>query len=353
MTVYSKETKQGTRWYFQFIREGVYHRGGGCRTKREASDAEHSERNLLSPHPVMAFGEVCDRYLTWIKERGQCEKWVYEKTLFIKKHLKTWFHLPVEEISRELIERHILDRAERGTGRTANNDLKFIKSIFSFAMQMGYCSLHPCCGIQTLAAEERIKYIPPIEDFMKVYMVASPIEKRLLSLLFCTAARVNEILNLKWTDVTPSHLILRSRKHKGGDLRERRIPLNDVTKEALSFLGQKKEDFFVFVNPRQRDRYLRRPKLMRSLCRKAGVRPFGFHSIRHLATSVLVNQKEDLQTLRDLLGHAKITTTQIYVHSIEDSLSSATEKLGEIFNDHSTKYSGSVEKTPKNQGNGQ
>lgn len=350
MTCYSKNTKKGVHWYYQFIQEGEYYRGGGYATKREAQDQEHAARNSLSPNPRMAFGELCDKYLTYIKQRGQAERWVYEKTRFIKKHLQAWFRMDCSQINRALIEEHLFERNSSVSGDAANKSLKFIRAIFTFGIQMGYCLEHPCKGLSNFSSEERVKYIPSVEDFMKVYMVADPIEKRLLILLFCTAARVSEILTLKWVDVTPTHVILRSRKHKEGQLRERRIPLNSTMRDALAFLGKGFSEY-VFENKREGTRYLRRPKLMASLCKKAGVKPFGFHSIRHLATSVLVNQHEDIQTLKDLLGHAKITTTQIYVHSIEDSLSTATEKLGEIFNDHSTISDGKAENSTKIAGN--
>jgi len=352
LSVYSKKTRNGKRWYFQRMIDGEYHRGGGYLTKREAQEAER----FLCPNRKMAFGELCDKYISWIRSRNQSAAWVYEKILFVKKHLSPWFTKPVDDISRGHIEEHLLRRAQAVSTATANKDLKFIKAIFSFGVQMGYCSGNPASAIARMPTEERLKYVPPLDDFMKVYMVARPVEKRLLALLFCTAARVGEILNLRWEDVADSYLILRSRKHKEGRLRERKIPLNPVMKEAFDFLSTHvscgRKEGFVFQNPRgEGNRYLRRPKLMRSLCEKAGVRSFGFHSIRHLATSCLMREGESIQTLKDYLGHAKITTTQIYVHSLEDSLSVAAQKLGNLFNKYSIKSSKNsinVDKNAKN-----
>ncbi len=339
MTVYSKKTNKGLRWYFQFIQNREYHRGGGYPTKNEAREVEVKERNILSPHPKMDFGEVCDNYLTYIKDRNQSMGWVYEKKLFIKKHLKNWYLIPVDEITNQMIETLVIERGKQTSGYMGNKALKFLKAIMNFALDREWVDYNVCNDVELLPTEESLKYVPSLEDFLKVYDVANPKERGLLLLTFCTAGRIGEILDLKKGDIFQNYLILRSRKHREGSRKERKIPLNQIMRDTIEWLLERSGDSeYIISNPRERgNRFLRRPKLMHSLCKKAGVKFFGFHSIRHLATSELVDRGENLKTLQELLGHAKITTTGIYVHSIKDSLAMATEKLGSIFNGHSTK----------------
>lgn len=321
---------------------GVYHRGGGYLTKREAAEAE----NCLSPNRRMAFGELADKYLTWVTARNQSAAWVYEKKLFVKKHLSKWFRIPADEITRIQIEEHLLERAEAVSSATGNKDLKFIRAIFSYGIQVGYIASDPTRGIKRFPVDEKIKYVPPMTDFIRLCDVAAPQDRKLLVLLFCTGGRINELLSMRWEDLRDGFVVLRSRKHKDGAMKERRIPMNDVMKAVIEEDTAGRSDY-VFENRREMDRYLRRPKLMRGLCKKAGVPFFGFHNIRHLATSVLMQEGESIQVLKDLLGHAKITTTQIYLHSLENSLENAAQKLGKIFVNHSLKSDEYSIKIPK------
>lgn len=56
---------------------------------------------------------------------------------------------------------------------------------------------------------------------------------------------------------------------------------------------------------------------MRTLCRKAGVRPFGFHSIRHAGASVMENSNVPVGAIQRILGHQNRSTTEIYLHSLD------------------------------------
>ena len=316
------------------MEDGTYHRGGGYHTQREAREGESESRKSPYHIPKMGFGELCDKYLTWIKNRGQSERWICEKTLFIKKYLTSWFGISAEDIHHSLIEGHLFGRAKRVSNFSANKDLKFLKAIFTFGLQMGYCFCNPCEKIRKLPTEERVKYIPSVADFLKVLAIAKPMEQKLLILLSRTAARIGEILDLKWSDVGQDYVILRSRKHTGGMLKERKIPLSPDAAEVIEWLRslsgeQARSSEHLFTNNRTGTRFLRRPKLMRTLCRKAGVKPFGFHSLRHLGASLLSRGMVPLKDIGTYLGHAKITTTDRYIQSLEDSLSKAAGSLDE------------------------
>jgi integrase len=58
---------------------------------------------------------------------------------------------------------------------------------------------------------------------------------------------------------------------------------------------------------------------MKTLCRKAGVRYFRFHALRHLGASILDRENVPLGTIQRILGHENRTTTEIYLHSIGEA----------------------------------
>ena len=59
-----------------------------------------------------------------------------------------------------------------------------------------------------------------------------------------------------------------------------------------------------------------RQHLMRRLCRRAGVKKFGFHAIRHLSASILAHEGVDVPTIQYILRHKSITTTSRYLHRL-------------------------------------
>lgn len=322
LTVYNKSTiKKGvTRWYFQFMTGGKYHRGGGYLTKREAQGAEAQERRLSSAHPDMVFGDLAEKYLTYVLDRKQSKRWYLEKRNFFKNRCVHWFRERIDTIDRADIEGFILERS-KSSPYMANKELKFLKAMFNYAVSQGLLPGNPCSGIEKVSVEKRVRHFPSMADFNKLLLVAGPIEQRMLILMFTTAARQNEILDLKWRDIDKEAIILRTRKHKGGAIREDRIPIGPKAREAIDWLRSHcpggPEDY-IFLNRRTSTRYDRRPKLMRSLCLKAGVKLFGFHDIRALAASKLSDEGTPIKYISSRLRHLKTSTTEIYLHAIEE-----------------------------------
>jgi len=58
---------------------------------------------------------------------------------------------------------------------------------------------------------------------------------------------------------------------------------------------------------------------MKTLCKKAGVRYFRFHAVRHFGASVLDCANVNIGSIHRILGHQNRTTTKIYLHSIGES----------------------------------
>ena len=154
----------------------------------------------------------------------------------------------------------------------------------------------------------------------KILMAAGP-DRPLLLILFHTMARIDEILRLKWDDVnfTEKWVKLWTRKRRGGNWESDNMPMNEDLEAVLWGLWQKKEqDEWVFFNRLQGTRYLYRPKLMGTICRRAGVPKYGFHTIRHFVASYLFDKKkQSLQVISKLLRHKSLQTTERYLQAID------------------------------------
>ena len=79
---------------------------------------------------------------------------------------------------------------------------------------------------------------------------------------------------------------------------------------------------YVFTDPDTGQKYVHRNKFMKTLCKRAGVKPFGFKALRKFGPSVLNDiHRVSIKKLQRLLRHRTQTTTEIYLKKIDDDLS--------------------------------
>lgn len=154
--------------------------------------------------------------------------------------------------------------------------------------------------------------------------------KALLEVLYATGMRVSELVELPRSVLTGDDRVL-TITGKGG--RERIVPLNGAAREALArYLTRGSEDNdapvqrskFLFPS-RSAEGHLTRQRLaqeLKELAQEAGLDPerISPHVLRHAFASHLLDRGADLRAVQQLLGHADISTTQIYTHVLEERL---------------------------------
>jgi integrase len=125
---------------------------------------------------------------------------------------------------------------------------------------------------------------------------------------------------LTWEDVNLEQGWVRlwTRKRRGGELEADYFPMVESLRTIFQrrWRYQYKESPHVFQIPGNRLRYM-----MDRLCRKAKVKRFGFHAIRHYVASIMVDQgKASLKQAQLALRHRRQGTTETYLHLIERGL---------------------------------
>ena len=161
----------------------------------------------------------------------------------------------------------------------------------------------------------------------------------LLELLYATGLRVSELVSLPLSAVArdPQFLIVTG---KGG--KERLVPLSDPARDALTaykdqrraFLPKGAESSYLFPSVGKDSRtggHLTRQRvgqLLKSLAAEAGIMPSKVspHVLRHAFASHLLDHGADLRAVQQMLGHADISTTQIYTHVLNERLRSLVEQ---------------------------
>jgi len=163
----------------------------------------------------------------------------------------------------------------------------------------------------------------------------SPTRERdgaIIELLYGSGLRVSELCGLPLASVVrePDFVLVRGKGDK-----ERQVPVTDAAKTAIAaylavrpqFLGKAKSNPHLFIaGPRPLDRTWVTMRL-KSLAKLAGLDPakVSSHVLRHAFATHLVEGEADLRSVQLLLGHADITTTQIYTHVAQPRLKATVE----------------------------
>ena len=316
MSVYRERNK----WRYDFWKKGVRHRQAGFRTKLEAKMAEAESRKNLKVINTDFIG-LCERRLSNL-EAKRSKKYYKENLRLFKKLTMRWGDK--KDITKIDVEDYLNEVAKQST-RQAGMRLRLIKALFNYGKKSQLISHNPTDGVEPYAKEKVSVYIPTEEDIKKVLSVASDKDRLYLLVIIHTLSRISSINNLRWEDIHDDYLTLYTRKAKNSDLKKIVIPLNQVLKETLARIERK--GGYVFINPTTRKPYQYRSKLMKGLCKKAKVTPFGFHAFRHFGASLLDNKGVALSTIQKLLGHERPSTTDLYIQSLRGSTIEALKEL--------------------------
>lgn len=222
------------------------------------------------------------------------------------------------------IESYLAQAYEARGPKAANRDLRDLKALYNWADRRGIVSAAEVRRVSPYPEDRPRKYVPPVEDFNRVLMVAEGDDRDLLLCLYHTAARRGEILErLTWDDVNFEGRFIRlhTKKRRGGHLEGRTVPMNQTLHEVLRrrWEARDKSVPWVFVSAKTGGQFSREGKklLMRELCDRAGVRYFGLHAIRHMVSTVLADcGKATPRQIQALLGHQRFETTERYLHEL-------------------------------------
>lgn len=326
---------QGKGWRYDFTLQGTRYTGSWFKTKTEAKDAESTKRKgVMNPKSTetptgMGFLELANKRLDHVKAYNSMSHY-RDHVYMAKRWVKLFGDRNCESISREEIKCFVLKRS-KVSRYTANHDLRCLRSLFNFGIKEGWISSNPTKGIPFLPVEKKIKYVPPKEDVLKVIMAADPDTKDYLLSILDTMARVGEINRLSWAEVNfqERSVTLYTRKKRGGNLTPRRVAMTDRLYQMLSrrYDRRDKRKPWVFWHRYWSKKtkewlegpYKDRKLIMKSLCKKAGVKYFRFHPLRHFGASMLDHANVNIGSIQRILGHENRATTEIYLHSIGQS----------------------------------
>lgn len=237
---------------------------------------------------------------------------------------------------------------------SVNRLLSTMKNMFTKAEQWGLVPE------QTLKAVRRVKLSKESpgrlrfltgEETRRLIKACGKSIRGMVVFALNTGCRRGEILGLKWENVDLKHGFIHVEKTKNGESRD--IPINAELRETLRGIVRRLDSPYVFVKPEVTKRVLdikkkpgpktrqeeikKKPAVdtryrdirtaFTTACRRAGIKDFRFHDLRHTFASHLVMAGVDLTTVSRLMGHKSLAMTLRYSHLAPDHLQRAVDAL--------------------------
>ena len=202
-----------------------------------------------------------------------------------------------------------------------------LKSFFHYLFARGIISSDPTATVDSPKVEKRLPKTLTTEDIS--LLLSAPTKKStakglrdsaLLALLYATGMRVTELVTLQMDDLDLENQILRCPGKDSGEMRE--LPFDEHTQEILNsyvnrgrpHLLKNRSETALFLN--HRGQRLTRQGLwliIKTYARQARLStPVTPHTLRHSFAAHKLENGSNLQEIQELLGHANISTTQIY-----------------------------------------
>lgn len=228
------------------------------------------------------------------------------------------------EITPEMIERYKAERLERVTPASVNRELACLKHMFTKAIEWGYVKVNPAKAVRRLKEPPgRLRYLS-LDEIQALLKACSEHVRPIVVTALNTGMRRSELFNLRWLDIDFKNRKITVVNSKNNE--SRIIPINLTLYEELSNLSRRAQGEYVFA--RKDGRPLKDVKKgFSSALKKAGIKNFRFHDLRHTFASHLVMQGVDLRTVQQIMGHKDIKMTMRYSHLSPDYVQKAVEKL--------------------------
>jgi integrase/recombinase XerD len=210
-----------------------------------------------------------------------------------------------------------------------------VRGLHRFAVREGLSAGDPARGVRPAAPPRRPPRAITIEDVERLLAAAGPgdtardlRDRALLEVLYGTGARISEAVGLEVGDVDVTRAVVRLR---GG--RDRVVPVGRYAREALEAYLRRARPVLdargrgggaLFLNARG-GRLSRQSawSTLRSAAVRANLEHVSPHTLRHSFATHLLEGGADVRVVQELLGHASVTSTQIYTLVTVDRLREA------------------------------
>lgn len=263
----------------------------------EYLDAERG----LSENTISAYGRDLTAFLDLCEKNGALE---------------------IQNIEREQVNLYIMDLYEKKFSPTSvMRKIASLRGFFKWLCANEICKKNPTVTLEQPKVPKRLPKVMSVAEIEEILTDnLNPLERVIVELLYGCGLRVSELVNLTLSSIDMSASYLRC---TGKGSKERIVPLGKKAKEALNIYFDKR-DFAVKKFDLETKRLLvsDNGKILNRQDVYTFIHEHGKkihknispHTLRHSFATHLLENGADLRIVQELLGHADVSTTQLYTH---------------------------------------
>jgi integrase len=281
------------------------------------------------------LGEYLDEhYFPWVSANRKTGSETIAK---IKLCFSFLFGTKIKDIDAARVERWRVERLQKVKASSVNRDMTALKAAINWGYKRKILGANPLFQLESLQERDSqplVRYLSPDE---RARLTAALDErdrrsadhlKPMVIISLNTGARRGALLALRWADVDMDKKILTLRGEEGKSGRTYYVPLNNAARDAFCEWRKRSKGEFVFPSPGGGKMHDCRSSF-KNLLEKAGIENFRWHDMRHDFASQLVMKGVDLNTVRELMGHADLKMTLRYAHLAPEMKAKAVGVLDE------------------------
>lgn len=243
----------------------------------------------------------------------------------------------LEKIDYLLLRKYLAVLKERHLGnRSVGRHLSSLRSFFRFLSREGLIKTNPILMLSSPRLDKHLPSFMTEEETAKLIESAFPKDNKdelglrdraILETFYSSGLRISELVSLGLDDVDAIAGII---KVMGKGRKERIAPIGEAALAAIRKYidSRKKQSSALFLNKNGKRISIRGVRgIVEKYLKNAGIQHgVSVHTFRHSFATHLLNRGADLRTVQELLGHASLSTTQIYTHLTTDRLKSVYDK---------------------------
>ncbi len=310
-------------------------RDAEARLHKRKADIKEGKQPVFKTIGHYTFKDLSDEYLKFTRLQSSFKS----KSSYLDQLNPYFGCLPLRKFNTLILEQYQTKRkTEMGNKpATINRHIATIKHMFTKAVDWDMVeeeTLKRVRKVKMLKEDnQRLRYLSP-EECEKLINECRDYVKDIVIMALNTGMRINEILPLKWDSTDLQHGFIHLDKTKNGERRD--IPINDTLRQTLNNIIRRLDVPYVFYNKRTGRRYKDIKTGFNAACRRADIKDFHFHDLRHTFASYAVMGGVDLTTLKEILGHKTLTMTLRYAHLTPYHKVKAVGIVDDMLNKNST-----------------
>ena len=328
--------KKGNNWYIDYYLKGRRKRKKIGHSKKLAEQvlknvqvniAKREYLGILEEQKVL-FEEYGEQYRDYAKVNKSLSTYERRDKINID-HLTSFFKGKyLFEIDAQMIENFKATRLEKVAPATVNRELACLKHMYTKALEWGLVKESPAKAVKLLKEPPgRLRYLMPKEVHRLLGFCAKHI-KPIVVTAVNTGMRKSEILNLRWSEVDLKNRKIMVTNTKNNESRV--IPINRTLYQELLMMPRSKGKEYVF-SAGDGLPFGDVKKGFSAAVKKAKIKDFRFHDLRHTFGSHMMMQGVNLKTVQQVLGHKDIKMTMRYSHLSPEYVQDAMERLDTLW----------------------